>query len=131
MFQFLFWSEHEGVVISAFDAVAGDLTNVIDGVGVDEDPSGVGRDKRVQILHASRRGPAYCADAAVREVAIADDYAEVVHSEGDAISATLEHAEILNLVGSIPQNGMPLAARASAVGLTDDNPVGEIGRAHV
>src|SRR5271169_1979008 len=63
--------QQEGVVITILGAVAGDLADVVDGVGVDQHPTGVGRDEGIQILHAPGRGPDHGMRGVVKQVAVA------------------------------------------------------------
>jgi len=41
------------VVVSSLHAVAHDLADIVDGVGVDERPTGAGGDEGVEIFHAA------------------------------------------------------------------------------
>lgn len=46
------WREHEGVVVTVLAAVAGDLADIVDRVGVDQGPTGFGGDQRIQVTHS-------------------------------------------------------------------------------
>lgn len=51
--QKLLRRQEEGVVVSSLHAVAHDLADIVDGVGVDERPTGAGGDEGVEIFHAA------------------------------------------------------------------------------
>src|ERR1039457_5648823 len=113
--------QQKRVVGSALRSVASDLSGIVNGIGVDQHPAGVRRNQRIQVLHPSRGGPDRGMRRVVRQVAVTHDHAGVVHTERNAVGSAGKGSQILNLVGRVPQNSMPTAARAAAVGLADDN----------
>ncbi len=120
--------------MGAFQAIADDLSDVVDGVGVDERPSGVGGDQGVEILHAAARSPDHGVGRVVRQVAVTDGHVGIINRESDAVVSTGNDSEIVNLVGSVPHDGVPVTAGAGAIGLADDHAgvidrVGDAGQA--
>ena len=47
------------MVVAALDSLAGDLARGVNGIGVNQRPSGVGGDQIVQVLHAAGRCPVH------------------------------------------------------------------------
>ncbi len=101
-------------------AVSGDLSDVVDGVGIDKNPSGVCGDQRVQIFHAGVRSPDHGVGSVGGDVAIAHDDVGVIDSESNAVGAPLDQAEVADLTGRIPQNGVPVTGGLAAIGLAGD-----------
>lgn len=118
------------MVVTVFAAVAGDLADVVNGIRVDQCPTGFGGDQRVQITHPVGGSPDHGVRRIIRDIPVADDDIRIVDGEGDAVGSTLKDAQIFDLSRGVPADSVPVADRDAAVGLPDDDFRGVDGVGH-